>query len=120
MYQYALEIRPFGIGCYPTENYVQWIASNEYKFGIMEYKCKIPLKEIEHFSLVPITELEELDGKKVIFFAEHEGVIKINKRNGQIYGASICYVIEDEPDEIPTSRMELLRKIESGDYKLIN
>ena len=61
-YEYVLTQRPFGIGTYPTKDFVRF-EDRDFNYGVLVYSQPISLNDIEHYSLSPITELKEYDGK---------------------------------------------------------
>jgi hypothetical protein len=97
-YQYALTIRPFGIGTYPSDHFERYEASPVYKFGILHYSEKLPIEECLHFDLCPITELEELEGKTIKWFDDYEGTIQLNKEpeTGKINSVTVQVKVGEE------------------------
>jgi hypothetical protein len=61
-YEYVLTQRPFGIGTYPTKDFLRF-EDRDFNYGVLVYSQPVPLNEIEHYSLSPITELKEYDDK---------------------------------------------------------
>lgn len=62
-YIYRLHSRPFGIGTYPPENFVEWTDDGT-RYGALVYSEKLPVERWEQFELIPITEIKEITGKK--------------------------------------------------------
>ena len=61
-YEYVLTQRPFSIGTYPPQDFVRF-EDRDFNYGVLVYSEPIPLKDVEHYSLSPITIIKEHDGK---------------------------------------------------------
>ena len=49
-YKYRLLYRPFGVGTYPTSDFIKWEDDGS-KFGILVYSRELTEKEIYKFEL---------------------------------------------------------------------
>lgn len=123
-YTYALIIRPFDIGTYPKENFVRFVDEEEdnYKFGLLEYSKPIPDRDLKHYSLAPVSELNQYNEKLFEYFDGNIGQAFIKKTPGNIPYVKVD--LYDDPNEeaietIDLSGYEFLSKINSGDYKII-
>jgi hypothetical protein len=52
-YKYRLQYRPFGVGVYPTSDFIEWEDDGS-KFGVLIYSRKLSNEELLRY------ELEEL------------------------------------------------------------
>lgn len=59
-FKYRMRIRPFGIGCQPAGHLRH--EEDGSQFGVVVYDHKLSRKEVENFTLAPLTEADELKG----------------------------------------------------------
>lgn len=69
-YRYKMLLRPFDIGTYPKEGFVKAENDPEGGFQILTYNRKLTPKEYKHASFLPLTEIEEIQGKS---FTDKDG-----------------------------------------------
>jgi hypothetical protein len=122
-YEYVLTVRPFDIGTYPKDNFLRF-EQQDYQYGVVIYSEPISIREIEHYSLCPITEIKDFDGKFLFYiFSDTKQKIRIklikDQRKG--YFVNIYYYDNDgiESTEM-MSAVNFLKKVNDGDYKLEN
>ena len=118
-YEYVLTQRPFGIGTYPKENFIRF-EDKDYQYGVMVYSQKVPLKDVEHYSLCPITELKDFDGKSLTYLL---GKLKIDakvkliedKRKGYFVNV-FFYDSEGIQKTQMMSGVNFLKQVEEGKF----
>ncbi|WP_332457544.1 LPD38 domain-containing protein [Petrimonas sp.] len=113
-YRYELTSRPFSIGTQPDSGFVRHEKGE--RFGSVIYNRKLTREERTNFSLIPITEYEDLVEKDYSFL------------NGKAKGHIISYDNGNFKIETTNSKGEkttkeyaalyILEKIEDGSYKL--
>jgi hypothetical protein len=112
-YKYHLTLRPFNIGTYPKENFVRY-EDDGTNHGVLVYSEKVPARQIDHFSLSPITESEALNGKTVDV-GGYEWVLELKKnRNDYNYFEAVQYDEGQEVDRMPLTSSEVISNIENG------
>lgn len=122
-YEYVLTVRPFDIGTYPKENFLRFEEQN-YQYGVVIYSKPLPIKEMEHYSLCPITEIKDFENKFLYYiFSGTKQKIQVklipDERKG--YFVDIIYYDGDEVvDTEMMSAVSFLKKVQEGDYKLEN
>ena len=114
-YKYHLTLRPFDIGTYPKDNFVKF-EDDGTRFGSIVYSKPVPQSEISHYSLSPITEAGELNGK-TIYSGEYPWVLelKMNPR-GYYYFEAVQYDNGEEVDRMNLTAEEVLRNLREGRY----
>lgn len=61
-YEYVLTQRPFDIGTYPLNNFIRF-EDKDFQYGVVIYSKPLSIDEMERYSLSPITEIIDYDGK---------------------------------------------------------
>jgi hypothetical protein len=61
-YEYVLTQRPFDIGTYPLNNFIRF-EDKDFQYGVLIYSKPLSIDEMERYSLSPITEIIDYDGK---------------------------------------------------------
>lgn len=61
-YEYVLTVRPFDIGTYPLNNFIRF-EDKDFQNGVVIYSEPLSIDEMERYSLSPITEIIDYDGK---------------------------------------------------------
>jgi hypothetical protein len=69
-YRYKMNARPFDIGTYPKEGFIKSENDPQGGFQILTYDRKLTAKERNHWSFLPLTEIDELKDKQ---FADKDG-----------------------------------------------
>lgn len=122
-YEYVLTIRPFDIGTYPKDNFIRF-EQQKYQYGVVIYSEPLPIREIEHFSLCPITEIKEFNNKFLYYtFSDTKQKIQVklipDERKG--YFVEIIYYDGDKvEDNVMMSAVQFLKNVQEGNYKLEN
>lgn len=61
---YTLTQRPFGIGTYPTDNFIEFVENYEHSpYGQLAYSSPVSLNDMNRFEISPVTQIEELTGR---------------------------------------------------------
>jgi GNAT superfamily N-acetyltransferase len=122
-YEYVLTQRPFDIGTYPKDNFLRFEEQN-YQYGVVIYSKPLPIKEMEHYSLCPITEIKDFENKFLYYiFSDTKQKIQVklipDERKG--YFVDIIYYEGDKVEDTEMmSAISFLKKVQEGDYKLEN
>ena len=121
-YQYALLLRPFDIGTYPKENFIKFIDDVKYPHGLIEYSQPIPLEKIKRYSLSPITEINEFDGKEFTYYEDLKAKAQIVKNLSNIPYVKVTMFNENNEvsDETTLDAVNFMENVSSGRYKIIN
>jgi hypothetical protein len=121
-YKYALLLRPFDIGTYPKENFIKFIDDEKYPHGLIEYSKPIPLEKIKHYSLSPITEINEFDGKEFTYYEDLKAKAQIVKNNSNIPYVKVTMFDENNEvsDEATIDAVNFMENVSSGRYKIIS
>jgi hypothetical protein len=121
-YKYALLLRPFDIGTYPKQNFIKFIDDVKYPHGLIEYLQPIPLEQIKHYSLSPITEINEFDGKEFTYYEDLKAKAQIVKNNSNIPYVKVTMFDENNEvsDEATIDAVNFMENVSSGRYKIIN
>ena len=122
-YEYVLTQRPFSIGTYPPQDFVRF-EDRDFNYGVLVYSEPIPLKDVEHYSLSPITIIKEYDGKILDYKLGNlklKARVKLETDNRKGYLVNIF--ISDDKGVVRTQRMSgvnFLMEIENGKLSLEN
>jgi DNA polymerase III sliding clamp (beta) subunit (PCNA family)/GNAT superfamily N-acetyltransferase len=122
-YTYALTIRPFDIGTYPKENFIRLVEEedNNYRFGLLEYSEPLNDRDIQHYSLAPVSELLKYNGVTFDYYEGNLGKANIKKTEGNIPYVEVDLYDKDTNELTETydiSGEEFLRNIEK-DWKIV-
>jgi antirestriction protein ArdC len=63
-YSYHLTVRPFSIGTYPPEDFIEFKDDGS-RFGTISYSKKLTNTRMRRYELQPITEILEIEGKTI-------------------------------------------------------
>ena len=122
-YEYVLTVRPFDIGTYPKDNFLRF-EQQDYQYGVVIYSEPISIREIEHYSLCPITEIKDFDDKFLYYiFSDTKQKIRIKLIKDQRKGYFVNIIYYDDEGIESTEMMSavnFLKKVKDGDYKLEN
>jgi hypothetical protein len=122
-YEYVLTVRPFDIGTYPKDNFLRFTQQN-YQYGVVTYSKPLPIKEMEHYSLCPITEIKDFDGKILDYKIGNLNLkarvkLEFDKRRGYF----VNLFISDDKGIMktqPMSGVKFLEEIKNGRLALEN
>lgn len=122
-YEYVLTVRPFDIGTYPKDNFLRF-TQQDFQYGVVAYSKPLPINEIEHYSLCPITEIKDYDGKTLDYkignlILKARVKLESDKRRGYF----VNLFISDDKGIMKTQPMsgaKFLSEIRDGKLKLEN
>ena len=118
-YSYNLTLRPFGIGTYPSENFLRW-QDDGTQFGKIIYSQKIPAKRAAHYSLAHITEVEGLDGKQFLWGSKYKWNLSVRKNSRDVNFIVGTQIYEGEVvGEMPFTTAEFLLRVEKGEFTIL-
>lgn len=116
-FKYHMFSRPFGIGTYPIDNFVRWEDDNT-RYGVLVYSKPVPIKDFSHYSLVPITEAEKLDGI-TLYWREYPISLKLKINHRNVYVFETALNVEGEIHNDFDSVENIMTLIEKGEYTFI-
>jgi GNAT superfamily N-acetyltransferase len=113
-YNYLATLRPIS-QAYPKENLIRLEQGGYNGYGIAVYSKPLSIKEIEHFSFFPATEIEMI-GTKIYYYEDFVAEIKTD--------INTIYLSKDigggEIEMELMSPTKFLEKIKSGQYRPLN
>jgi hypothetical protein len=121
-YTYALIYRPFDIGTYPDQNFIRFDDNNKYPFGMLVYSSPLSIDMMNKYQLSPISEIENLDNKKIDYYDGLLASLKIvrNSKNIPFVEATMFDENNKEIERETIPGISFLSSIERGKYKIIN
>ena len=117
-YKYHMFSRPFGIGTYPNDNFLRWEDDNT-RYGVLVYSKPVPIADFSHYSLVPITEAEMLDGK-TIYLKDIPISLKVIVNHRGVYIFELTFTVGEEEHKDCNSIENVMRYLEEGNYSYSN
>ncbi|HAT80686.1 MAG TPA: hypothetical protein DCS17_04605, partial [Flavobacterium sp.] len=121
-YKYHLTLRPFGIGSYPKNDNFLRFEKDETKFGVLVYSKRIDSEKIDHYSLSPITEIEQIDGKKVNVSktSDYWHLKAVKNPQGYYFIEATQYDDDEVIDKATITTADVIRNIEIGRWILVD
>ena len=113
-YEYLATIRPIS-EAYPKENLIRLEEGGYNGYGKAIYSKPLSLKQIEHFSFFPATEIKMV-GTKIYYYENYVADVKTDLN--AIYLSK--YIRNGEIELETLSVVKFLEKIQSGEYRPIN
>lgn len=113
-YEYLATIRPIS-EAYPKENLIRLEEGGHNGYGKAIYSKPLSLKQIEHFSFFPATEIKMV-GTKIYYYENYVADVKTDLN--AIYLSK--YIRNGEIELETLSVVKFLEKIQSGEYRPIN
>jgi GNAT superfamily N-acetyltransferase len=113
-YEYLATIRPIS-EAYPKENLIRLEEGGHNGYGTAIYSKPLSLKQIEHFSFFPATEIKMV-GTKIYYYENYVADVKTDINS--IYLSK--YIRNGDIELEIISPIKFLEKIQSGEYRPIN
>ena len=114
-YKYKMNARPFDIGTYPKEGFVKAEDDPRGGFQILTYDRKLTEKERNHWSFLPLTEVDDLEGKQ---FEDQDGEYFVDLEWMPNYSGADVSMFDSKNQLVEKpyfmSTNDILKNIESG------
>lgn len=111
-YKYRLLLRPFDIGTYPKEGFIRH-ESDDSNYGTVVMDRPLSVRDYERFDLLPVTEIESVQGKEFVDSDGYYSKISLKWWNNQ-RGAEVSMYDTDGnlvSDPFGMSAKEILKNI---------